>query len=180
MKIKDLEKIINERIINEGINNKQYRHRDLVWEIRHIVNELIKGYTRLYATDNAGKIEIRSYDRTSKYSQSIQVKIKSKVVGKDYHYWSGSVNLYQIIKVEISEPYEAETLEEYVNYFINMQKEQLNNEIKACKNFEDKLKEKNIDFKEFYNMMEQYKNLSYSSREDLAKKYAGDKYYSYF
>ncbi len=177
MELKELEKLINEEIKKEG--NEKDRNYNLVWKVRRITDNLLKKYDgKLYVSDYKGQIFIRmscSANRTS-----IIIKIKKKKAEREYQYWCGYTTLYTIDKVEVIGCDDFNSIEEFIAYNNKLEQDRNNYEKAKTKLFEDQLQEKGIDFKEFYNMMEDYKHLSYNEKIELAKKCAGKDYYSYY
>ena len=181
MKIKELEKLINEKIVEKKLNEARYSNYELVDEVRRIVGDLVGNYKDdLNVTDYKGSIVIRkSLSRNSYYA--INVKIKKKIVGKRNSCYSWySCTLYSIVNVSIEENEDYDSLESFIEFHNNLEKEKEEYENNKMKKFESKLSDINIDFKMFYDMMEEYKNLSYDIRQELAKKYGGKDYYKYF
>lgn len=177
MKLKELEKLINEEIKHEG--NEKTQNLNITWKVERIVSDLLKKYGReLYVSNYRGIINIRVSCSCSR--KAITIKVKKKVAGKDYRTWYGNTTTYIIDKVIVEESNEYDSIEGFIECVEKQEEERNNYEKAKTKLFEEQLQEKGIDFKEFYNMMEDYKHLSYNERIELAKKCAGKDYYSYY
>lgn len=176
MKLKELERLINEKIEEEG--NKKGAVRDLAYNVRRIVVKLIGENREIYVSDYNGNVYIRK--SCSGRTFEIEIKIKKKKVGTEYERFYGYVTYYKIDKVEIRESDEFDSIEGFIGYVNKREEEKKNYEENKVNDFEKKLEEKNIDFKEFFDLMEQYKNINFDGRLDLAKKYAGKDYYKYY
>ena len=156
MKLKDLELAINEKA-KEIKNSDNY---NIVWEVRRIVSDLLKDYhNQLYVGDYRNEITIRISGRCDNYR--IVIKIKKKVVGKEYQHWYGYKTIYKVDKIEIQHSEEIESIEDFIKFCDKREEEKQNYEKRKTEKFEKKLSDINIDFKMFYDMMEEYKNLSY-------------------
>ena len=174
MKLKELENAINEKV--KDIKNSD--NYNIVWEVRRIVSDLLKDYKDiLYVGDYKNEINIRISGNC--YGYRIVIKIRKKIVGKDYKSWY-SKTIYKIDKVEVQESDEFDSIEGFIEYCNKREEEKENYEKRKLDKFESKLSDINIDFKMFYDMMEEYRNLSYDNRQELAKKYAGKDYYRYY
>ena len=177
MKLKELERLINEEIKKEG--NERTQNLNITWKVERIVSDLLKKYDRdLYVSNYRGVINVRVSCSCNR--NAIAIKIKKKVAGKDYRTWYGNTTTYIIDKVIVEENNNFDSIEAFIAYNNKLEQERDNYEKAKTKLFEDQLQEKGIDFKEFYNMMEDYKHLSYNERIELAKKCAGKDYYSYY
>ena len=177
MKLKELERLINEEIKKEG--NERTQNLNITWKVERIVSDLLKKYDReLYVSNYRGVINVRVSCSCNR--NAIAIKIKKKVAGKDYRTWYGNTTTYIIDKVIVEENNNFDSIEAFIAYNNKLEQERDNYEKAKTKLFEDQLQEKGIDFKEFYNMIEDYKHLSYNERIELAKKYAGKNYYNYY
>lgn len=178
MKMKELEKLINEKVIEQGLDKQELTSRKIVWEVESIVTKLLKQYEKdLHVYNYNGKVIIKNSYSYNKYDSNITISIKKKVVGTSHHIWNFDT-LYNVVKVEI--PVEEDfTIEEFIQDYKEEQIRKENYKTQKLNDFEKQLKEKNIDFKEFYKMLENYKSLDYDKKKELAKKYAGEKYYNY-
>lgn len=178
MKMKELEKLINEKIVEEGLDKKELTSRNIVWEVESIVSKLLKQYEKqLYVYNYNGKVIIKNAYSYSKFDRNITISIKKKVVGTSQHYWNFDT-LYNVVKVEI--PLEEDfTIEEFIKDYKEEQIREENYKTQQLNDFEKQLKEKNIEFKDFYKMLEDYKNLDYYKKIEIAKKYSGKEYYNY-
>ena len=177
MKLKELERLINEEIKKEG--NERTQNLNITWKVERIVSDLLKKYDRdLYVSNYRGVINVRVSCSCNR--NAIDIKINKKVAGKDYRTWYGNTTTYIIDKVIVEENNNFDSIEAFIAYNNKLEQERDNYEKAKTKLFEDQLQEKGIDFKEFYNMMEDYKHLSYNERIELAKKCAGKDYYSYY
>lgn len=177
MKMTELEKLINEKIIEEGLDTKELTSRKIVWEVESIVTKILKQYgEQLYVCNYNGKVIIKNAYSYNKYDDKITISIKKKVSKKGYYSWEDT--LYNIVKVEI--PVEEDfTIEEFIQDYKKQKIEEENYKTQQLNDFEKQLKEKNIDFKDFYKMLEDYNSLDYWKKEELAKKIAGKDYYKY-
>lgn len=176
MKLKDLEKAINEKIEEEKMGKA--RSSDLTYNVRRIVYNLIGDNKEIYVSDYAGNVYIRK--SCSGRTYEITIKIKKKKIGTEYERFYGYVTLYKIDKVEVLESEDFDSIEGFIEYCNKREEQKENYEKSKTEKFERQLSDINIDFKMFYEMMENYKNLSYNEKEKLAKKYAGKEYYKYF
>lgn len=176
MKLKDLEKALNEKIEEEQIGKA--RANDLTYNVRRIVYNLIGNNKEIYVSDYAGNVYIRK--SCSGRTYEITIKIKKKKIGTEYERFYGYVTLYKIDRVEVLESEDFDSIEGFIEYCSKREEEKENYEKSKVKKFESKLSDINIDFKMFYDMMEEYKNLSYDNKQELAKKYAGKEYYRYY
>lgn len=176
MKLKDLEKAINEKIEEEKIGKA--RQSDLTYNVRRIVYNLIGDNKEIYVSDYAGNVYIRK--SCSGRTYEITIKIKKKKIGTEYERFYGYVTLYKIDKVEVLESEDFDSIEGFIEYCNKREEEKENYEKSKTEKFERQLSDINIDFKMFYEMMENYKNLSYNEKSNLARKYGGKDYYKYF
>jgi len=176
MKLKDLERLINEKIEEEG--NKKGTVSDLAYNVRIIVNNLIGDNRKIYVSDYNGNVYIRK--SCSGRTYEITIKIKKKKIGTEYERFYGYVTLYKIDKVEVLESEDYDSIESFIEYCEKREEEKKNyEEIKVVK-FEKQLCEANISFRKFYDMMEEYKRLNFDGKLDLAKRYTGEDYYKYY
>lgn len=176
MKLKDLEKAINEKIEEEKMGKA--RSSDLIYNVRRIVYNLIGDNKEIYVSDYAGNVYIRK--SCSGRTYEITIKIKKKKIGTEYEKFYGYVTLYKIDKVEVLESEDFDSIEGFIEYCNKREEEKENYEKSKTEKFEKQLSDINIDFKMFYEMMENYKNLSYNEKINLARKYGGKDYYKYF
>ena len=161
MKLKELENAINEKV--KDIKNSD--NYNIVWEVRRIVSDLLKDYKDiLYVNDYKNEINIRISGSVSRYSYRIIVKIRKKVVGKEYNTWYGHKIIYKVDRVEVQESEDFDSIEGFIEYCSKREEEKENYEKSKVDRFESKLSDINIDFKMFYDMMEEYKNLSYDNK----------------
>lgn len=177
MKLKDLEKAINQTIKEKEMGKA--RASDLVYNVKDIVRDLIGDNKEVYITDYCGVIYIRRSCCSNRYFE-IAIKIKKKKIGTEYERFFGYVTLYKIDKVEVQESDNFDSIEGFIEYCDKREEDKLNYEKSKAEKFERQLSDVNIDFKMFYEMMENYKNLSYNEKSNLAHKYGGKKYYMYY
>lgn len=178
MKLKDLEKQINEKIEKEGLNQEKLSSWKITDTVRKVVRELLDDNEKIYFYEYKGMIIIKKSCSSSNYG-TITIKIKKKIAGKEYTGWRYQT-LYTIKNVEVEGSINYDSIESYIAYYEKMETDKINYENKRMTDFENELSKMNIDFKKFYDMMDEYKHLSYDSKCDLAKKYAGKEYYSYY
>ena len=176
MKLKEVERLINEKIEEEQIGKE--RAYNLTYDVRRIVSNLIGDDKKLYVSDYAGNVYIRK--SCSGRTYEITIKIKKKKIGTEYEKFYGYVTLYKIDKVEVLESEDYDSIESFIEYCEKREEEKKNyEEIKVVK-FEKQLCEANISFRKFYDMMEEYKRLNFDGKLDLAKRYTGEDYYKYY
>ena len=176
MKLKELERLINEKIEEEQIGKA--RAYDLTYNVRRIVSKILEGNKNIYVSDYAGNVFIRK--SCSGRTYEITIKIKKKKIGTEYERFYGYVTLYKIDRVEVLESEDFDSIESFIEYCNEREEEKKNYEESKVENFEKQLCETNISFRKFYDMMEEYKRLNFDGRLDLAKRYTGKDYYKYY
>ena len=177
MKLKELERLINEKVEEEQIGNA--RQYDLTYNVERIVRNLLGDNREIYITDYCGNILIRRSCSSNKYAE-ITIKIKKKKIGTTYERFYGYVTTYKIDKVIVQEYEDFDSIEGFIEYCNKRDEEKANFETRKVEKFEKKLSDVNIDFKKFFDLMEEYKNINFDCKLNLAKKYAGKDYYKYY
>lgn len=177
-----LEKLINEKIKEQNIEKDTVRNlTDKVEKIvRDILREHLKNnYSLLYVNTEKGNIIIRKSCSYNRYAY-IKISIKKKLEGRTYKMYYGSITEYSIKEVTIDDYDEYDSIESFIEYNNMLEAEKVNSEKRKLARFESSLQDTNIDFKVFFELMENYKSLSYNDKEALAKKYAGKNYYMFY
>ena len=177
MELKELERLINEKI--KGREFTKGTFSDLTFEVKGIVQDILKNNKNVYVYDYSGNIVIRRSCCSDRYNQ-ITIKIKKKQLGSEYVRFYGYQMMYAIDKVEIPEYEKFDSIEGFVYYCDKIADDEEKYQKNKAKKFEEELEKLNVDFKKFYDLMQSYRNLNYDAKEELAKKYAGNKYYSYY
>lgn len=175
MKLKELEKQINDSL-NEVENASASQ---ILRKVELIVFDILKDYEnrrKLYITTYDGAIKI-----TAPYGSynTIYIKVRKKLVSKEYVSWYGYKAIYKAVAVELSASDDYDSIEDFIQDAEDTKKRKENAEKADAKKFEKALADANIDFKKFYKLVEQYKGLSFNSKEILSEKHAGNRY-TYF
>lgn len=169
MLIKDLEQKINEKIKEKKIDTEYKVLWQCVDEIKNIVSDIIFDEyikeKRFFISEYKSNVVIKCYDTTNE----IVIKLK-KTRSKEEHklgVWSWGY-YYVVNAVEIADD-KYKTLEDFIkrNNEIVADKENKNANLKA--EFEKDLKEHNMNFKEFYEIMGKYNSLNWDTRHNMEK-----------
>jgi len=174
MKLTELQKQINDRL--GEVEKDTASH--LLWKVEYIVYDILQDYKktcRLYITTYNGVIKIT----TLGCNDTIYIKLRKKLVSKEYTAWYGYETKYRVVNVEVIASDEYDSIEGFLKSADDAKKRKADAEKADAKAFEEALAKSNIDFKIFYNLVEQYKSLSFNSKEILSEKYAGNRY-TYF
>lgn len=169
MLIKDLEQKINEKIKEKKIDTEYKVLWQCVDEIRDIVSDIIfddyisgKGF---YISEYKSNVVIKCYETR----EELVIKLKKTRSKEEYKLGVWSWGYHYIVKaVEIADD-KYKTLEDFIksNNKIVADREEKNSNLKA--EFEKDLKEHNMSFKEFYEIMEKYNSLNWDTRHNYEK-----------
>ena len=169
MNLKDLEFKINE-VIKEKKLDENY---DILWKtignVKDIINKILaddlKKNTKMYITEYKSNLVIKNTETRSE----IIIKLKKKRSKDEYKVgvWSWAYH-YAIQNVEIVDD-EFKSIDDYINKNkeIVANREEKNSNLKA--EFEKDLKEHNMNFKEFYEIMGKYNRLNWDTRHNMEK-----------
>ena len=169
MNLKDLEFKINEVIKEKELDEKY----DILWKtigsVKDIVSKILaddlKQNTKMYITEYKSNLVIKNTETRDE----IIIKLKKKRSKDEYKIgvWSWAY-YYAIQNVEIIDD-EFKSIDDYINTTkkIVEDREKDNANLKA--DFEKQLKEHNMNFKEFYMIMQKYNSLNYTDRINYEK-----------
>lgn len=181
MKLKVLEKMINERIENEL--KEEMSFYDTTNKVERIVSEIIKesGWRdkNIYTSSGygtRGNIQLRY----SGDNATIEIKVRRKKGDYRYERYYGYTQYYFVNKVEIEETDLYDSIQGFIDYIKECKKAHEEYKIEKKKNFMNKMEELGLEFKDFVDLYKTYKNMDYSDREQIAKDYVGnEEYYKY-
>lgn len=169
MLIKDLEQKINEKIKEKKIDTEYNALYKCVDEVKTIVSDIIfddyikgKGF---YISEYKNNIVIKCYET----KKELVIKLKKTRSKEEYKLgWSYWGYHYVVKAVEIADD-EFKTLEDFIkcNNEIVANREEKNSNLKT--EFEKDLKEHNMNFKEFYEIMGKYNRLNWDTRHNMEK-----------
>ena len=172
MKFKELEKLVNE----EGVILTDYSDQEVekatldrllscvCKKIRSILKDHNVEGVRLTTYNQRIYLDSEKYYRYYKNEPSgIVIKVRKETAGSSYNYF-GNTTYYKFRSIEIEFEYEEKMDLDHKKYVQNKKDE-----------FISKVK----DMKEFFNLMKEYKNLSYDTKQEIAKDAFGEDYWKY-
>lgn len=186
MKLKDLEKEINNQIKEENMEESKFRFDETIDVIRSRVREYLKkeGYDLedydkgIYVECGYGcgkNVYIKSRLRYN--GRSIEIKIRRKKNGFEYGGLWGRTYYYGIKSIEVSDYYDS--IEELIENEKKDIKEKNEYKREKIKEFDDGLEKLGISFKDFMDLKDKWGNVDYNDRINLAKGYVGEDYWRY-
>ena len=191
MKFKELEKLVNE----EGVILTDYSDQEVekatldrllscvCKKIRSILKDHNVEGVRLTTYNQRIYLDSEKYYRYYKNEPSgIVIKVRKETAGSSYNYF-GNTTYYKFRSIEIEdveryidkELKKIESIEEYFEYEEKMDLEHK----EYVQNKKDEFISKVKDMKEFFNLMKEYKNLSYDTKQEIAKDAFGEDYWKY-
>lgn len=197
-------KELEERVNNEGITimsgwmekteSDSGDNREVLDAVMAKLQSIILkeyGYENIRITDYRNRIYICLLgDSIGRYGEGpcgIQVKVK-KTVDKEKSDWKATY--YKFISIEIEDtrvwdPYnkvnvQVNTLKEYMAARINEQRYAKEYKQSKLDNFRKKLQDNGIDLKLMLELEQEYHNLEFEHKVELAKEVDPDKYYLYY
>ena len=191
MKFKELEKLVNE----EGVILTDYSDQEVekatldrllscvCKKIRSILKDHNIEGVRLTTYNQRIYLDSEKYYRYYKNEPSgIIIKVRKETAGSSYNYF-GNTTYYKFRSIEIEdveryidkELKKIESIEEYFEYEEKMDLEHK----EYVQNKKDEFISKVKDMKEFFNLMKEYKNLSYDTKQEIAKDAFGEDYWKY-
>ena len=191
MKFKELEKLVNE----EGVILTDYSDQEVekatldrllscvCKKIRSILKDHNVEGVRLTTYNQRIYLDSEKYYRYYKNEPSgIVIKVRKETAGSSYNYF-GNTTYYKFRSIEIEdvERYidkELKKIESIEEYFEYEEKMDLDHK-KYVQNKKDEFISKVKDMKEFFNLMKEYKNLSYDTKQEIAKDAFGEDYWKY-
>ena len=169
MNLKELEKQVNIEILQKGLNENYNIMWKSLGQVKDIINKILKDFftenTKMYITEYKGNLVIKSTETRNE----IVIKVKKKRSKEEYkvgvwtwaYYWA-------IQEVEIADD-EIKSLDEFVAKNKEIVADRIAENKADKEKFEKSLEKFNMNFKEFYEVMKEYNNLSYTDKINYEK-----------
>ena len=191
MKFKELEKLVNE----EGVILTDYSDQEVEKAtLDRLLSCVCKKIRSILKDHNIEGVRLTTYNQriyldSEKYHtyyrnepSGIIIKVRKETAGSSYNYF-GNTTYYKFRSIEIEdveryidkELKKIESIEEYFEYEEKMDLEHK----EYVQNKKDEFISKVKDMKEFFNLMKEYKNLSYDTKQEIAKDAFGEDYWKY-
>lgn len=169
MNLKELEKQVNIEILQKGLNENY----NIMWknlgQVKDIINNILKEFftenTKIYITEYKNNLVIKNTET----KEEIIIKIKKKRSKEKYKIGVWSYAYYWAIQeIEIIDD-EFKSLDEFVAKNDEIVADKIAENKANKEKFEKSLKKFNMNFKEFYEVMKEYNNLSYTDKINYEK-----------
>lgn len=169
MNLKELEKQVNIEILQKGLNENY----DIMWkslgQVKDIINNILKDFftenTKMYITEYKNNLVIKSTET----KEEIVIKIKKKRSKEEYKIGVWSYAYYWAIQeIEVVDD-EFKSLDEFVAKNKEIVEDKITEKKENKEKFEKSLEKFNMNFKEFYEVMQEYNNLDYFEQVNYQK-----------
>lgn len=169
MNLKELEKQVNIEILQKGLNENY----DIMWkslgQVKDIINNILKDFftenTKMYITEYKNNLVIKSTET----KEEIVIKIKKKRSKEEYKIGVWSYAYYWAIQeIEIVDD-EFKSLDEFVAKNKEIVADKITEKKENKEKFEKSLEKFNMNFKEFYEVMQEYNKLDYFEQINYQK-----------
>lgn len=169
MNLKDLEFKINEEIKAKKLNENY----EIMWKtlgnVKDIVSKILADElqvnTKMYITEFKNNLVIKNVETRDE----IIIKLKKKRSKEEYKVGIWSYAYYWAIQeVEIIDD-EFKSISDYINATKKIVADRKKDNANLKTDFEKQLKEHNMNFKEFYEIMEKFNCLNWETRKNYEK-----------
>lgn len=180
MKLKEIEKMLNDYIATDEIQNKEMTYSECqnvvnkkVYEILAPFNDLLQK-ERIYVasfgdSNDKGNVYVRSHNIKSCFLPLLTIKIHRKKGPGRVSIWS-SYSTYYLKSVEFElNGHDFETVQDMVDYVAKKVKERKESEDNKLNNFINQLDEFDLQFCEFRRLLDLYNYLNYNQKAELEK-----------
>lgn len=189
MKLKELEREINNQIEKENMIEGKYTYDETIQLIRKkVMNILIDNGFKINDYSKKDSIHVESgYGNGSNVvmkcsyiygDNGIVIKIRRKRLEKEYKSWYGYIYYYGIKCIEIDDKYES--IEDYIQSQKEIYHKNIEYRIEKKEKFRNYIEEEmGISFDNFFKIKKLWDSIDYSDKVDIAKEYVGEDYWRY-